>query len=229
MRIGVIIQARLKSKRLPGKILMDLGGRPMIWHLWHRLAELKLPIIIAVPEGEAREISSAIRPREEVFINEGPEDDVLARYHYAARGMALDAVIRVTGDCPLIAPEAVRRVLYPFQTLYRAHPYMANDLLASYPDGLGIEIFTVSALERAHILADKPEQREHVSPFMRRDKLNNPLNISCPINGIADLKLSIDTQEDLDFVRAVDAAEPRDFSLQSTLEAIERVKAQDHA
>ena len=229
MRIGLIIQARLNSKRLPGKILMDLGGRPLIWHLWHRLAELKLPIIIAVPEGEAAEISRAVRPREEVFFNEGPEDDVLARYHYAARGMALDAVIRVTGDCPLIAPEAIQRVLCPFQALYMAHPYMANDILASYPDGLGVEIFTVSALERAHIQADKAADREHVSPYMKRDKLNNPLNISCPINGVANYKLSIDTQEDLDFVRAIDAAQPRDFSLQATLEAVGRVKAQDHA
>lgn len=224
MRIGIIIQARLKSKRLPGKVMADIGGRPMIWHIWHRLAELELPIVIATPESEAATIMQAVRPREKVSVFEGPEDDVLERYYLAARRFNLDAVVRVTADCPFIDPGACRHAIEVFRT--NQWDYVANDLIPSYPDGLGVEIFGVWTLEHAHQVMDADDKgREHVS--IGRLKDISKLNLRCRINGLFP-KLSVDTEEDLDFVRAVDAAAPRDFSLRSTLEAIERVKAQDH-
>lgn len=200
----------MNSTRLPGKVMMEIGGWPMIWHVQKRVGSV-LQDIVAWPElGE-------------------DENDVLGRYWRKARSEALDAIIRVTGDCPLMAPEAIKIVLDSFCTLYRVHPLIANDLIPSYPNGLGVECFTYAALERAHLNATKPHDREHVSPYMKRDKLNNAINISCPINGISDLKLSVDTQEDLDFVRAIDAAKPRDFSLVATLEALKRAQSQDNA
>ncbi len=205
MRVMAIIQARIGSKRLPGKVQMDIGGWPMIKHVTERVGKV-LPWFLAWP------------------IDGIPEDDVLARYYQVATDLALDGIIRVTGDCPLMAPEAITDVLGSFHSLYRVHPYIANDLIPSYPNGLGVEAFTYAALERAHREATKSYDREHVSPYMKRDKLNNAINISCPINGLSDLKLSVDTQEDLDFVRAIDAAQPRDYSLAATLEAIEHVQ-----
>lgn len=204
-RISVVIQARTGSKRLPDKINADIGGRTMLWHVVKR-AEAAIPdAIVAMPEN-----------------CDCDEDDVLARYYLTARRWSLDAVVRVTGDCPLLAPEAIQRALQAFQT--GLYDYVANDIFKTYPDGLGCEVFSFAALEFAHQNATKPYDREHVTPYLKSHKEITKLNLRCPINGLSDLKLSVDTQEDLDFVRKIDAAQPRDFSLAATLEAIERVK-----
>ena len=207
MRISCLIQARQNSKRLPGKINADIGGRIMLWHVVKRAEMIGLgqPDIIH-PEG---------------FI-ECDENDVLGRYYLAARRSSLDAVMRITGDCPLLDPAACTRVLEAYKT--GLFDYVANDIFKTYPDGLGCEVFSFAALEFAHQNATKPYDREHVTPFLKSHKEITKLNLRCPINGLSDLKLSVDTQEDLDFVRKIDAMSARDFSLSATLEAIERVK-----
>jgi len=133
----------------------------------------------------------------------------------------------VTGDCPLIAPEACQRVLERF--LAGGYDYVANDLVQTYPDGLGCEVMTREALEYAHRHADKPYDREHVTPFIRRSKDFMKFNIRCPLVGVEKLKLSVDTAEDLDFVRKIDAelrgGPPQKYSLEATLEAVGRVQA----
>lgn len=205
MRISILAQARKGSKRLPNKSNADIGGRSMLWHVISRAAcVLTEPRIISPEDFDCA------------------EDDVLARYYLAARRMSLDAVMRITGDCPLLDPAACARVLGAYNT--GLFDYVANDIFKSYPDGLGCEVFSFAALEFAHQNATKPYDREHVTPFLKSHKEITKLNLRCPINGLSDLKLSVDTQEDLDFVRKIDAAQPRDFSLAATLEAIERMK-----
>lgn len=203
MRIGCIIQARLNSTRLPHKVNADIGGRPMLWHVTKRLERLE-PIVAWARDYDI------------------PQDDVLFRYVLCARDNALDAIMRVTSDCPLIDPNACQRVLERF--LGGGYDYVANDLVQTYPDGLGCEVMTREALEYAHKHADKAYDREHVTRFIRKSKDFMKFNVRCAVLGVSDLKLSVDTQEDLDFVRKIDAAGPRDFSLEATLEAIERVK-----
>jgi len=134
--------------------------------------------------------------------------------------------MRVTGDCPLIDPEACQRVLERFLLGF---DYCANDLVATYPDGLGCEVFTREALEYAnlHVSDNNPADREHVTPFIIRGARKGQFmysNVRCPIVGVEALKFSVDTQEDLDRARAIDAAGPADFSLAATLEAYERSK-----
>jgi spore coat polysaccharide biosynthesis protein SpsF (cytidylyltransferase family) len=205
MRVTCFIQARDGSKRLPKKIYADIGGRPMMWHVQQRANEVGIASGLIFPEDFGCD-----------------ENDVLARYYLAAKGNALDAVMRVTGDCPLLDPNACQRVLQAFQT--GLYDYVANDIYKTYPDGLGCEVFSFAALEYAHQNATKPYDREHVTPFLKSHKEITKLNLRCPINGLSDLKLSVDTQEDLDFVRAIDAAQPKDYSLQSTLDAIGRLQ-----
>ena len=210
MRLIAIIQAREGSTRLPNKVNADIGGRTMLWHVMQRVEAVGIGVHIAMPQ-----------------FYECDENNVLARYYLGARQWHADAVMRVTGDCPLLDPAACTRVLEAYKTAL--FDYVANDIYKSYPDGLGCEVFSFAVLEFAHQKAKNAYDREHVTPFMKTHKEITKLNLRCPINGIADLKLSVDTREDLDFVRKIDAAQPRDFSLAATLEAIERVKAQDNA
>ncbi len=208
MQIACIIQARTNSTRLPNKINADIGGWPMIKHVTRRMETLAIPVIVAMPENYSV-----------------TEDDVLGRYFEAAAG--IDIIVRVTGDCPLIDPFACRRVLDVLMD--NDLEYAANDIYPTYPDGMGCEVFTFAALKRAHQIADKAYDREHVTPVMRRNKEFTKTNVMCPIYLPNPPKLSVDTQEDLDFVRRIDAAGAHDFSLEATLGAIERVKAQDLA
>jgi spore coat polysaccharide biosynthesis protein SpsF (cytidylyltransferase family) len=207
MRVGCVIQARTGSTRLPGKIHMLIGDKPMLWHLETRLAALEP--IFAYPEDF-----------------DCPEDDVLARYTLCARRNALDVIMRVTGDCPLIDPKACQRVLKAY--CVGLHDYVANDMNSTvgYPRGMGCEVFSRECLEWTHKLAEKAYDREHVSPFMKRANTFSKLSILCPVPGVQDINFSVDTQEDLDFVRAIDAAKPRDFTLEATVEAYHRVQAQ---
>jgi len=207
MRIGCIVQARLGSTRLPRKIEALIGGKPMLWHIETRLASVGLEAIFAFPEDY-----------------DCHEDDVLARYAFSARRNALDAIMRVTGDCPLIDPKACQRALEVY--CVGLHDYVANDLNSTtgYPRGMGCEVFSRECLEWTHKLAEKPYDREHVSPFMKRGNTFSKLPILCPVPGVQDLNFSVDTQEDLDLVRAIDAAGPYDYSLAATLAAHERVK-----
>jgi len=209
MRIGCIIQARTTSTRLPGKVNMDIGG----WLMWRHVVE------------RTKEFGPIIAWAED--YPELNENDVLGRYILCARRSGLDAVMRVTSDCPLIAPEACQRVLERF--LAGGYDYVANDLVQTYPDGLGCEVMTREALEYAY-RTDKAYDREHVTPFIRRSKDFMRFNVRCQIVGIEKLKLSVDTAEDLDFVRKIDGElhgePPQKYSLEATLEAVGRVQAQ---
>ncbi len=206
MQIVAIIQARTNSTRLPNKISADIGGWPMIKHVAKRVSE-------AVPDWRI------IMPEDFPHLR---EDDVLGRYFEAAAGY--DAIMRVTGDCPLLDPEVCKEILDIFE--YGYFDYVANDIIPTFPDGLGCEVFSFDALKYAHRHADKAYDREHVTTFLKSDKRfmkYQAHNVWC-FTEHDNPKLSVDTQEDLDFVRRIDAAGAHDFSLEATLGAIERVR-----
>jgi spore coat polysaccharide biosynthesis protein SpsF (cytidylyltransferase family) len=243
MRVGCIIQARLESKRLPRKVLADIGGWPMIRHVWERMTLVNIPVVIATPSGEGGEVYEIYKALNGKALVEGPDcpsEDVLTRYLLIAKAHGFDAIMRVTGDCPLIDPEACKAVLDAFNSnvfnnCYPGIQYVANDFWPSYPDGLGCEVFSRSALAEAAKWAKPGNQAdwEHVTPWIKRGvhlgggRRYCGLNIRCPIPGLEDLKFSVDTEEDLGRVRKIDARLPGGhlkYALESTLEAWERVK-----
>ena len=124
MRVGCIIQARLGSTRLPRKVLADIGGWAMVRHVWERMMIVGIPVIVATPiEDEGR------IPVSEAY--DCDPNDVLQRYLMAAKKHGLDAVMRVTGDCPLIDPESCMRVLDVFNSGH--YDYVANDVSTLAP------------------------------------------------------------------------------------------------
>lgn len=163
-RTGVIVQARIGSSRLPGKVLMRLGDRTVLAHVLERcLAICGIDVVCcAVPDGPAddRVAEEARRSGAEVF--RGSETDVLDRYYRAAATFRLDVILRVTADCPLLDPGVCGDVL-SLRSAAGAD-YVCNNLPPSWPHGLDCEAMTFAWLERAAHEASQPYEREHVTP-----------------------------------------------------------------
>jgi glutamate-1-semialdehyde 2,1-aminomutase len=162
-----VVQARMGSTRLPDKVMLPLGGVPMIEFLLARLARAASVdrIVLATstdPRNEplARHVKAL---GHEVF--RGSEGDVLDRYYHAAQPYAPDTVIRITGDCPLVDPGLVDELVRQFRS--SGADYLSNTNPPTYPDGLDIEIFRFGALSRAWREATLPYDREHVTPYLK--------------------------------------------------------------
>ncbi len=179
MKIAAIIQARMGSTRLPGKVMKKLAGKPVLHHVIERVKASQLLDIVVVATTTSRQDDIIVKEAEtcEVKVFRGSEQDVLSRYYYAAAAFQADIVVRVTSDCPLFDPTVLNAMLRVFLTENKtAAPldYMSNSLQPSFPRGLDAEIFTFKALETAFNEADKDYEREHVTPFIyiNRDRFN---------------------------------------------------------
>ncbi len=168
-KIVAVVQARMGSTRLPGKVMKPIGGTPMIELLLARLAGTRGldQIVVATAQDPRNDpLAAHVEGLGHACIR-GPEDDVLARYLIAARISDADVLVRITGDCPLVDPGLVEACLARFDA--EKVDYLSNTAPPTFPDGLDIEVFTRAALERAGRAATAPADREHVTPFLRRD------------------------------------------------------------
>jgi len=173
-----IVQARMGSTRLPGKVMMPVAGMPMIELLLERLSRARaIDIIILATSSRARddELSSHVE-KLGYAVYRGSEDDVLDRYYQAACLHKADTVVRVTGDCPLIDPALVDEVVDAYMNT--GVDYASNIDPPTYPDGLDAEVFSFRALERDWKEAFTPYEREHVTPFIRESGYFTVTNVS---------------------------------------------------
>lgn len=200
--IAAIVQARLGSRRLPGKTLADICGRPLLFHVIERIRPSRWVEEIVVATTDAREdrpVLDLARQCGAVGFA-GSADDVLDRYYRAARAVSADIVLRVTADDPFRDPVLMDRVVEALQT-DDALDYAATD--SSYPEGAGCEAFTFRALEKAWRRAHLPSEREHVTPFLRKHPERfKPATIA----GDSDLsrhRWTLDYPADLHFAREI--------------------------
>lgn len=202
MKVAAIVQARVGSSRLPGKVLLDLGGAPVVHHVLERCQ--KIPgvdaVVCAVPDELASEPLEKIALRCGAIVYRGSESDVLARYLGAARATDADVILRVTSDCPLIDPEICGEVVSLREK--SGAEYATNDKPPSFPHGLECEAFTISALTTAADEASAPEDREHVTPWLRRNSVTW-VNYSSGNPSLAAHRWTLDYPEDLTFLRAI--------------------------
>ena len=166
--IGAVVQARVSSTRLPGKVMMEVLGKPLLQLLTERLAQCKYldDIIIATTTNLADEPVQKLSERLSLKYMRGSEDDVLQRYYQAAEAFGLEHIVRITADCPLIDPEIVDRIIRVYIDSGYKYDYVSNALKPTFPDGLDVEIFSFSALEKINKLSDKKYQREHVCTYI---------------------------------------------------------------
>ena len=206
MKIAAIIQARMGSTRLPGKVLMELAGEPMLARVINRTrrATTLHEVVIATTTEPADESIVELCAARTWPCFRGSEYDVLNRYYRAAMRHQADVVVRITSDCPLIEPEIVDRVVREFLELQPEVDYACNVLpRRTFPRGLDTEVMRFDVLEQAWREDRNTAWREHVTPYIQR----NPdlFHIHGVTNEVdySHMRWTVDTPEDLAFVRCI--------------------------
>ncbi|WP_373331135.1 cytidylyltransferase domain-containing protein [Salmonirosea aquatica] len=165
----LITQARMASTRLPGKILMEIQGQPLLKIHLDRLKHCQnvSKLIVATTDTPEDDRTAALVESWGGAIYRGSEHDVLGRFYQAALPHRPDWIVRVTADCPLIDPALVDEIINFTQT--NQVDYGSNVLLERFPDGQDIEVFTFDALEKSYLTATKKSEREHVTLYIRNN------------------------------------------------------------
>jgi UDP-2,4-diacetamido-2,4,6-trideoxy-beta-L-altropyranose hydrolase len=223
MKTVAIIQGRMGSRRLPGKILMDIAGEPLIAHVIRRTAAANVfdEVIVATTQESEDDAVAAYCEAAGVPCFRGSEDDVLDRYYQAAKTHGAGIIARITADCPLHDPTVIRRIVKAFDP--SRCDYVSNALERTYPDGLDTEVFSVEALERAHREAKLPSEREHVTPYIHKHPEIFRIGHVMQDTDRSALRWTVDEPRDLAFVRAVFAElGNRAFGQEEIVELLER-------
>jgi len=206
-RVVAIVQARMGSTRLPGKVLMDIAGRPMLTRVMQRLdSATRLDArVVATSHLPQDDPIAELCLREGLGCFRGEPHDLLDRYYRAALEQQAGVVVRVTADCPLIDPGLVDQTVQAFQQADPPVDFVANRLprRRTYPIGLDTEVCSMPALEQAWRQATEPHQREHVMPFFYEQPERFRTLLLNYEEDLGELRWTVDTPEDLAFVREV--------------------------
>ena len=204
MKTIVFVQARMNSTRLPGKMMMDLGGEPVVaWSLQRaRRATLVHEVWLATTNDNSDNPLAEWAIRNNFLVYRGSENDVLDRYYQAAKKAGADTIIRVTGDCPFVDPAIIDEMVAYFYEQKNC-VYGSNIHPPTFPDGLDVEIFSMTALEKAWTEAKLASEREHVTPYIwKHPELFSPCVLQNTENISAE-RWTLDVPEDLEFLRTL--------------------------
>ena len=201
-KTAIIIQARMGSTRLPGKIMKKILNKPMIEYLIERASKSKMidDIIVATSDTkENKELIDCLKAKSvKYFI--GDENDVLSRYYYTAKKFNIDNIIRVTADCPLIDATIIDDTVKKY---YKDKvDYASNIFPRSFPKGLDTEIFSFNSIEKAFNEANSLYDREHVTPYIRESGKFDISNISYE-KDYSYLRLTVDWEEDFKLISKI--------------------------
>ena len=205
-KTAAIIQARMGSTRLPGKVMKNLKGKPVLWHVIERAKQSKLidEIIIATTTHKRDEIIYNNSLKWGVKAYRGSEENVLKRYYEAAKENEVDNIVRITSDCPLIDPYVVDEVISVF--------FNNNYLLATnaglnlenrtYPRGLDLEVFSLNTLHKIFENANEKYQREHVTPYIY-ENYEDEIYYYKNSEDLSEYRLTLDTDEDYKLIKLI--------------------------
>lgn len=223
--VVAIVQARMTSTRLPGKVLMPIAGRPMLsWQLERmRRARSLDRIVIATTTLASDDPVVALCEAEGCDVTRGSETDVLSRYVDAARQYGAATVVRLTADCPLMDPALIDLAVQRF--VQTGCDYLSNMLAPSYPYGLAVEVMKAQALLAAGAEALDPQEREHVTPFIYWRAQRFRLESLAMSPDLSHHRWTVDTPQDFELVsRILAALYPRrpDFGLADVLALLDQ-------
>lgn len=251
-KVVAIIQARMSASRLPGKVLLDIDGEPMLTRVVERTRRSQRvdQVVVATSNDPSDDPIETLCKQHQYPCFRGNLHDVLDRYYQAAIRHAADIVVRITADCPIIDPVVIDQTLLAFYDLgpslisrrdeiperstFTGHKitpgwdFAANRLpppwQRTFPIGLDTEICTLSALENAWLNADQPHQREHVMPYLYEDGQDFRVLILNHTPGYGDVRLTVDTPQDLELLRVIYSrfGGRDDFSWYEVLDLLEK-------
>jgi spore coat polysaccharide biosynthesis protein SpsF (cytidylyltransferase family) len=223
--ICALVQARMTSTRLPGKVLADIGTETVLGMMLSRVRQAKsLDLLVVATTTRATDDPVAEYCRQiGVQVYRGDEMDVLGRLHDAAYAHKADVVVRLTADCPFADPAIIDAAIDIMAT--DDWDYVSNCTTRTYPDGLDVEVMTMAALSEAAAKAKHPFLREHVTPYINGRRLDiehgdfalGELTFDADFSHI---RWTVDTPQDLDYLRQLAARLPTNFGwLQALAEA----------
>lgn len=228
MKIITIVQARMSSTRLPGKVSMDILGKTLLERQLERMSQAKLlgDIVVAISDNPKDDILEELCIKNGYLIFRGSENDLLDRHYHCALHYKADIVSKIPSDCPLIDSRVIDRVFKYF--LENSFDFVSNLHPASYPDGNDVEIFTFSALEKAFKEAKRPLEREHTTPYFWENphifSIGNVL-WEAHLDFSMSHRFTIDYPEDFDFIHKIySSLYPinSNFSLEMILDLLEK-------
>lgn len=202
-KVLAIIQARMSSSRLPGKVMLDLNGEPTILRIVDRLKKARTvdEIIVATSLDESDDPLFELLCNKKIECFRGDLDDVLSRFIGVLTKSDAEVVIRITADCPLVMPELIDQMVQDF--ISSEFDYLSNTITPTFPDGLDVEIFTKQALLKLNLMSLSSQEREHVTLGIR----NRPEQFSTKnfvsTTDLSGLRWTVDYEEDLVFIRGV--------------------------
>lgn len=230
--VVAIIQARMGSTRLPGKVLLHIKDKPILWHIVNRLRFSKHinNVVISTSVSKADDEIELFAKKNNIDYFRGSEDDVLDRMYKTALNFSADIIIRITGDCPCVDPFLIDNLIKMFET--QKYDYVAiatgagaiNMKENKYPDGLDAECFSFETLKKTWENAKNPVDREHVTPYMWKEKGRFRNGTLYSKNDYSNIRLTLDHKEDLNFIKKVYNAlyeKDRCFNLKDIIKFIE--------
>jgi len=205
MKTLAIVQARMTSTRLPGKVLLPILGKPMLVLQLERMRRSKAldGIVIATTTNAADDRIAAMCVQEGVGCFRGSENDVLSRYAAAAQVFGADTVVRITSDCPLMEPDLIDQVVEAFLQASGQLDYVSNMLQPSFPLGLAVEVFSQRVLEHVHCEATQGAEREHVTPYIYWRPEQFRLRSITHHPNLSHHRWTVDTPEDFELVSKI--------------------------
>lgn len=204
MKVIATIEARMRSTRLPGKVLLPAAGRPLLWHMIQRLRQARSVdgIVVATTIDPSCDPIEELARDADVDCFRGSEEDVLDRVLTAAKSRAADVIVETTGDSPLIDPTIVDRVVRSF--FAGGVDYCSNILGWTYPRGMDAQVFPVAILEEVAGLTSDPVDHEHVSLYIYEHPERFRLRaVHSEHPEWASLRLTLDTPEDYELIRTI--------------------------
>ena len=225
MRILIIVQARMTSSRLPGKVLKEVLGKSLLEYQIERLKRVNLAdeTIIATTTNETDQPIIQLCKKLSIKYFRGSEDDVLSRYYNTAKQYRGDIIVRITSDCPLIDSQVINEIIKFYLEHQGKYDYISNTLIRSYPRGMDTEIFSFQALKEAFLEAKTKPEREHVTPFIHRQPDRYNLASVCYSQDQSQYRWTVDTMEDFELIKKIlEALYPskNDFSMEDCLQLL---------
>jgi len=205
MKFVATIEARMTSSRLPGKVLLDAGGKPMLEHLVNRLKQVPSlgGICLATTVNSTDDCLEAFAKSQGISWFRGSEDDVMLRVLGAGEACGADVIVEITGDCPIVDPRIVEQAI----RMYCNNPcdYVTNGHIRSYPDGMDVDVFSLAALKRSAAMTNDPLDHEHVKLHLRmHPELFKTIHLVAPPHlHWPDLGLVLDEPKDYELLKNI--------------------------